>query len=240
MEQVRPFVDERLGCFCYACNGAPATRDHVPAKVFLDEPFPDNLPIVGACRACNEGASIDEEYVACLLEVAACGFRNEPERPKIRRIFRERPAIVARLGRAMTPEGCIAVEHERVQQVITKLARGLWSYEIGEPTELMKAEVRFNPIATLSDDDLDAFLAISAPTIFPEVGSRLMIKVIEGLGEGQGFHPWQIVQPSRFSYAVDIGGGGASARVKMIIRDVLAAEVDLVASSNPDPGRITR
>jgi hypothetical protein len=229
MKQVRPFVDERLSCFCYSCNGVPATRDHVPAKVFLDEPFPDNLPIVGACRDCNEGASVDEEYVACLLEVAACGFSSEPERPKIRRIFRERPAIAARLGRAVTPEGYIAVERERVRRVITKLARGLWSYESGEPTGLMNAEARFNPIAILADDDLDAFLTMSPPTIFPEVGSRLMIKVIEGLGEGQGFDPWQIVQPSRFSYAVDIGGG-ASARVKMIIRDVLAAEVDLVAS----------
>lgn len=229
MKQVRPFLDDRLSCFCYSCNGVPATRDHVPAKVFLDEPFPDNLPIVGACRDCNEGASADEECVACLLEVAACGFTSGPERPKIRRIFRERPAIAARLGRAVTPEGCIAMEHERVQRVITKLARGLWNYEIGEPTGLMKAEVRFNLIATLADDDLNGFLAMSAPTIFPEVGSRLMIKVIEGLGAGQGFRPWQIVQPSRFSYAVDIGGG-ARARVKMIIRDVLAAEVDLLAS----------
>jgi hypothetical protein len=85
VKQIRTYVDDRLAAFCYACGGAPATRDHVPPKVFLDEPYPENLPVVGSCRTCNEGASLDEEYVACVLEVAARGTVDPSglTRPKI-------------------------------------------------------------------------------------------------------------------------------------------------------------
>lgn len=56
---------ERVCCYC---GGYADTVDHVPSKVFLDEPYPDNLPVVPCCRKCNEEFSLDEEYVAVLLE----------------------------------------------------------------------------------------------------------------------------------------------------------------------------
>lgn len=202
MRRVRPFVDERLSAFCYACGGDPTTRDHVPAKVFLDDPLPENLPVVGACRTCNQTASADEEYVACLLEVAACGPNGEFERPKIQHILERRPALASRLKEAMTTGGYIAAESQRVRRVAEKIARGLWSYEVGEPSALMVAEVEFGPIAALTRERLDTFLTMSPPTLLPEVGSRLMIKVIEGLAGDVGYHPWQVVQPSRLGAAL--------------------------------------
>lgn len=56
---------ERVCCYC---GGYADTVDHVPSKVFLDEPYPDNLPVVPCCRKCSEEFSLDEEYVAVLLE----------------------------------------------------------------------------------------------------------------------------------------------------------------------------
>ena len=56
---------ERVCCYC---GGYADTVDHVSSKVFLDEPYPDNLPVVPCCRNCNEEFSLDEEYVAVLLE----------------------------------------------------------------------------------------------------------------------------------------------------------------------------
>lgn len=226
MRQIHPFVDERLAGICFGCHSAPTTRDHVPAKVFLDEPHPENLAVVGACRRCNEEASVDEEYVACLLEVAACGSVDELERPKIRRILEERPALSSRLREALTSDGDVVVEHERVRRVVAKLARGLWSYEAGEPTGMLIIEVGFGLIASLSQERFDEFLSMPTPALFPEVGSRLMIKAIESLGEGSSLDPWQVVQPRRFAYAVDVGEEAGSS-VKMIIRDTLAAEVRL-------------
>jgi hypothetical protein len=100
VKQIRTYVDDRLAAFCYACGGAPAPRDHVPPKVFLDEPYPEDLPVVGSCRTCNEGASLDEEYVACVLEVAARGTVDPSglTRPKIVRKLTKNPSLAARLG----------------------------------------------------------------------------------------------------------------------------------------------
>lgn len=50
-------------------------------RVFLDDPFPTNLPVVAACLDCNSGFSRDEEYVACLIESAIAG-NTDPERIK--------------------------------------------------------------------------------------------------------------------------------------------------------------
>jgi hypothetical protein len=82
---------------CTYCGAMPATRDHVPSRVLLDEPFPTNLPVVSACEDCNNGFSLDEQYLACLIECAMSGSA-EPEsvhRGKIQRILMEKPAFAA-------------------------------------------------------------------------------------------------------------------------------------------------
>jgi hypothetical protein len=73
MEQLENFGDERQSAYCVHCAGQTDTRDHVPSRVLLDEPYPPNLPVVPACRDCNEEASADEEYVACLVECTLAG-----------------------------------------------------------------------------------------------------------------------------------------------------------------------
>lgn len=227
MRQIRSFVDDRFSAFCYACHGVPETRDHVPPKVFLDEPYPENLPVIGCCRSCNEDPSLDEEYTACLLEVAACRQDGSIERPKISRILAERPALAKRLAEATTADGHLTVEQDRVQRVIEKMGRGLWNYEVGETTGTLEATVGVAPISTLSENDLQRFLRVPTPKLLPEVGSRLMFKVLGALGAEQEPDPWQVVQSARFAYAIDTSSG-ARGRIKMILRDFLAAEVDLV------------
>ena len=63
---------------CVYCGNAAGTRDHVPPKVLLDEPYPPDLPPVPACDECNnrfstmveqtEGLTVQmvlSEYLAC-------------------------------------------------------------------------------------------------------------------------------------------------------------------------------
>ncbi len=50
------------------------TRDHVPPKVLLAEPFPPNLITVPACDDCNQGFKADDEYTAV---VAAMDLRAQ-------------------------------------------------------------------------------------------------------------------------------------------------------------------
>lgn len=62
------FIDRRLTGMCVYCGDQPDTRDHVPSKVFLNEPYPPELPVVAACKRCNESFSLDEQYLACFLD----------------------------------------------------------------------------------------------------------------------------------------------------------------------------
>lgn len=109
MEQIKSFADERHAAFCAGCGGVPETRDHVPSKVLLDEPYPENLPVVGVCASCNHGVSLDEEYTACVIECARLGVQTaeEAERPKIQRILAAKPRLAAMIAetRRETPDG---------------------------------------------------------------------------------------------------------------------------------------
>lgn len=81
MKQIPNYGDQRQLAFCTYCGGPPDTRDHVPSRVLLDEPYPANLPAVGCCDACNSGASSDEEYVACIIDCAASGWAIDQTTP---------------------------------------------------------------------------------------------------------------------------------------------------------------
>lgn len=68
---------KRLDLICSYCGvNYPDTKDHVPSKILLDEPYPENLPVVPCCSKCNSSFSLDEEYVACLLECAIHGTKS--------------------------------------------------------------------------------------------------------------------------------------------------------------------
>ena len=75
------FMDERLTGMCVYCGAQPETRDHVPSKVLLDEPYPPELPVVGACEKCNASFSMDEQYLACFLVLCGVETRFPPSGP---------------------------------------------------------------------------------------------------------------------------------------------------------------
>ncbi|HEY7769949.1 MAG TPA: hypothetical protein VIB55_17395, partial [Longimicrobium sp.] len=73
MDPRKLFLDERHSLYCAYCGDVPSTADHVPSKVLLDQPFPENLPVVRCCITCNNRFSRDEPYVACLIECVISG-----------------------------------------------------------------------------------------------------------------------------------------------------------------------
>src|SRR5665647_14265 len=86
--------DNRLGKFtewdknkinyCVYCGECASTREHIPSKIFLDEPYPDSLPTVPACFQCNNELSNDEEYVGSYIEVLSRNiFQNYKSRKKV-------------------------------------------------------------------------------------------------------------------------------------------------------------
>jgi len=183
VEQIRPFSDDRWSAFCAFCGAPPKTRDHVPPKIFLDKPYPENLPVVGACLSCNKDASLDEEYVACLLEVAAHGTVDPARlrRRKVARALEAKPPLAARLASSMESNGQFMIDGEddaRLFAVIEKIARALWAYETSETAGLGSTTVRYAQIAQLSQTQLDSFRTLAPPDLLPEVGSRMMFRAL--------------------------------------------------------------
>lgn len=223
MRQIQNFGDSRQSNFCVHCGQGTGTRDHVPSKVFLDDPYPENLPTVPACTDCNSGHSPDEEYLACLLDcVLAGGIGMSPRRrPKIERILEERPRLAARISAAVsggeTP--VFAVEHKRVARVILKLARGHVQFELNEPHPEEPAHVNFAPLQTLSPEQVRRFEENPAGSIWPEVGSRAMQRIVEG----DSPTGWIVVQPGRYRYLAAAGDEGLI--VRFVLSEYLAAEV---------------
>ena len=88
MKQIKTFSDNRLDYYCCYCGNAPDSRDYVPSRILLDEPYPENLPVVPSCSKCNNSLSLDEEYFACLIECILCGTTNiqRLKREKIKKI----------------------------------------------------------------------------------------------------------------------------------------------------------
>lgn len=138
MDSKHLFVDERLKGICVYCGDRPDTRDHVPSRGFLDDPLPENLPVVEACRECNSRVSLDEEYLACLLECVMSGTTEAVvlTREKIKRALSRNPRLTAQL------EACRYYDlfghpwwqpdEARVRNVVLELARGHAAYELSE------------------------------------------------------------------------------------------------------------
>jgi len=228
MDPRQLFADERHKAFCPYCGDRPTTTDHVPPKVFLDEPFPANLPVVRSCQTCNEVASLDEEYLACIIDCVL----SDPKRPedvprqKVARILRRKPELFERMhkSRRVTPEGEIVwdVEHERVREVVVKLARGHISYELSSPELNPSTVVGYAPLLALTDDERESFETVTASPVYPEIGSRAFIRLFRPVGNGLGWgHGWRIVQEGRYRYMVDLAGQD----VRIVLSEYLACWV---------------
>ena len=229
MQRYKLFHDERLGGTCFRCGSFPDTVDHVPPKVFLDKPYPDDLITVPACRGCNSASSDDEQYVAGLIEVVVCGS-TDPARLQRRNIsstLEHAPALQERLRQASTVKNgghFVRPEQERVDLVLEKIARGLWCFETAQDTADLKVVV-FCDVAPLMDEQAitSFFSSGSGLSGWGEIGSRGFIRSILGSNESVHGHGWEDVQVGRFSFSVDSGGD----RVRMIFSDYLHVTVYL-------------
>jgi hypothetical protein len=205
------FVDDRMLGACVFCGGTPGTRDHVPSKAFLDDPLPEQLPIVEACEACNQGFSLDEEYLACFLEAVLAGSVNPEKitRQKAKRARSRNPRLVSRLEASvrLDDDGTMIwiPEIDRVQKVVLKLARGHAAFELSLPQLDDPVAVAFQPLLTMSEQVKERFEAAGAGELrgWPEIGSRAFLRACGAEPYSDTTGPWIEVQPGRYRYTVD-------------------------------------
>ena len=225
MDPRKLFHDNRLLDVCVYCGQKSSTRDHVPSRVLLDEPFPNNLPVVAACERCNLSFSLDEQYLACIVECAVTGTTRAEDirREKVRRILAERPAIAARIvaARVANDDGALAwqVETTRVRDIVLKLARGHVAYQFAEATLADPVHVAILPFPLMSPAERIDFEHPPSSTSWPEVGSRAFVQAVT--------RPtldsiWTVVQPDRYRYALT---QRQNISVRIVLSEYLGCEV---------------
>lgn len=234
MDHIEEFVDQRQKGWCVHCASwigeVESNRDHVPSRSLLRKPYPENLPTVPVCKSCNEGFSSDEEYLAAFLGCVLTGS-TDPERqdnPRAQRILRRSPSLRKRIESARIESRTLfdeearvvwAPERERVERVIIKNARGHAFFEYGEPMLDGPAHVWFAPLELLSPEDRAQFEDVQGGPLWPEVGSRMLTRVLTGQDL---FNGWVIAQDAVYRYAVVQQG---RMLVRSVIEEYLATEV---------------
>lgn len=209
---------------CPYCGGPPETREHLPTKFLLDDPLPDNLYKVWACRNCNNGFSGDEQYLACLIDVALVGSVHDSARlrPKVRETLERRPGLAARLDAARRegPTGVLwEPEMDRVRRVASKLAQGHAAYELSEPMFREPDRLEVFPLTQLRWEKRRSFEQEPRGAYWPEVGSRAMLRMVE---EGPDLvDGWVVVQPGRYRYLASTGPG---VLVRIVFSEFIACE----------------
>lgn len=226
MDPKKLFIDDRLKGICAYCGGVPDSRDHVPSKVLLDEPYPQNLPVAESCASCNQGFSVAEEYLACLIECVIQGttIPNEKFRPKVYASLNARPSLASRIekGKQIDGNGNIVWQPEKecVEEVLLKLARGHIAYELGIQRVDDPEFIEIIPLPAATEDQQDEFLSLPSSYLYPEIGSRAFVNVLTG--KSSAFENWLIVQRDRYQYAV---GQSEGDWVKILINNYLACHI---------------
>jgi hypothetical protein len=239
MDQLNNFTDNRLIRGCIYCAGTNDTRDHVPSKCLLEQPYPANLPVVGCCDSCNQGFSKDEQYLVCLIESVLCGS-TDPEkidRPSVARIMQNSPALRQRIENSKTEvDGQIAFvpEIERINNVMLKLARGHVAFELGQTWRKAPDHFWCGTLSSLSQENRESFDSVHFQQVFGEVVSRNMQRLLvtqitrrNENGETQNevviINDWIDVQNDRYRYIAieDMD----QIVIRVVVAEYLACEV---------------
>lgn len=232
MEQINEFVDERQKSWCIHCSSwigdVVTNRDHAPSKSLLQTPYPENLSVIEICKNCNSGFSLDEEYFVAFLSSVITGSTNHEDQhiPAAKRILNRNKKLRSRIenSRYEIATKCDSVkvywkpEGDRIKNIILKNARGHAFFEYGEPMLHDPAHVEFVVIETLTEEQRNNFEIIET-SCFPEVGSRMMTRVLTGQDLVDS---WVNVQDEVYRYAVAQNNG---ILVRTVIYEYLATEV---------------
>ena len=227
------YADDRLSDCCAYCGDFAETEDHVPSRCFLNQPYPQNMPVVPCCHKCNYEFSIDEEYVSCFID---CIKENtvDPhkiQREKTRKTLLHSPKLQERIASQIRDFGGVTIydyEKDRFKKVIHKLAWGHLAYENDAISWDNQCNVSMWLLQEMSDVQKQLFFKPYVGDTLPEVGSRSLLNNFVLIPENNNacsfLSQWITIQENRYSYCVSPD----SNKVKFIIADLLAVEVQII------------
>ena len=245
---IEDYSDERQKAWCIHCGAVianvNANLDHVPSKSLLSKALrqqgakydrgrgtpADYLPQVIICKRCNSGFSRDETYLLCVLHAVLAGslYPDPNIHPEAANVLRSNRDIVRALKNATRCQMLLFddihpftlyPDSDRVGRVVLKNARGHAYHELGEPLMEDPTHMSFVPLMSMADGDRATFEEIGGGLdVWPEVGSRITVRVVNGVGLIGG---WAEVEEGWYRYAVDWSSG---ITVRTVIWEYLATE----------------
>lgn len=225
---------------CIYCGKESRTREHVPSKTFLIEPFPENLPTLPACLTCNNSFSNDEFAVSLLVQSLKKDYYKEEytlsSKVNSQLINERNNKLVSNINETIM-EKDFKLFQNAIVKILTKLAIGhsVWELSEGyfdsyeEAFELDNIRLSYNLYSFMSDIEVKQFLSYFDITeeYLPELGSRIYSKIL--ISESNGIAPqrilvdWVTVQPAEYIYTCY--QFEEHIIVKMVISSFLFAEV---------------
>lgn len=225
MIQIRNFADPRQTELCAYCATLEKklTKDHTPSKIFLNKPYPENMHIVPACFDCNNNFSSDEEYLSYWIEMALFEqkeVKTDRYKKAVRALERNISLKKNILGDSLFKKNDIMpLDESRFCNIVFKLASGHILFKHNTPQYEMPTSIKWFYFQNLNNINKRLFEQEPQMDVFPEVGSRTIIKIDE---LGLPVYSWEIVQPDIYRYLV--ANIDDDLVVKIIFSEFLACE----------------
>lgn len=228
------YWDKKSSHGCIYCGRLAETREHIPSKVFLNKPYPENLFTIPACYECNNGYSLDEEYTVCCIETLKSISYDTPLNERIRKIYDIKPDLKQLIASQITKDAnhtLVSFDENRICRILNKLAVCFVGYEFDSLQFSEASNVWFDFVPNLSTVFIQQFLQSSTASIIPELSSRFSSDYCEFIISKDSntveiMYDWITVQEKQFLYQVAIEGRGIL--VKMVIADFLFAKIEFI------------
>lgn len=232
---LRPLIEKnkRFDSICIYCRTNVAnSREHLPSRIFLDTPYPEEYSVVPACDKCNGGFSADEVYVSSFIDKLRNELSNNgfPLREKtISAINHDKELEKILNEQIRTENGKILVNYvpESFSKILIKLAKGHLCQaqdKVFDSDCSTECNFKFKP--DLSEDELYHFEELPHVDKVSECGSDFThgLLIVAGIGlPSQIFVPWKEVQDGNYRYLTYFEHDNYIVRI--IICETLFAEV---------------
>lgn len=218
---------------CIYCGTLATTREHIPSKAFLLEPYPENLPTIPACFECNNSYSEDEKYVACFLDVLKSQIYSDYSQQEQTNIRLSKDEKLQRILKEeiRVDDGKVYYQPDerRIFRILLKLARCHAGFEFDHVNfDDTKANIWYDFSFNISGEVMLDFNLTPEMDKAPEVGSRGVVTpfVVQNVetGETVAFAFWNEVQEDQYRYQVSLNEDG-SITVKIVIFEFLHCKV---------------
>lgn len=172
--------------YCVYCGEKSDTREHCPSKVFLSEPYPNDLPVLPACFKCNNGFSADEIYTEIYIDALKyLSGNSDTLSDKNKKHINNNTAFSdAQMDLTNFNKTGVMPKRDKILRILTKLSICHMVYDLSEGYSVdgcrilpLKVEYKMGlEISTNEKEQFENFVYMS-DKLCPIIGSRVYDRI---------------------------------------------------------------